>query len=354
MELSDKLVGWLALTKEDVSAFQYDAAWIRSGFSISPYELPLENDVFIAERTPFDGGFGVFDDSLPDGWGSLVLDRLLRKHKINPCHLTLLDRLALVGRNGRGALEFIPDYSQTTIEEIKDIERLAEDTQKILSTDEYMGSGIDELYQKGGSPGGARPKIVIKVDGDEWLVKFPAKDDSKNIGKTEYHYAILARMCDVDMPETKLIEGKYFAVKRFDRADAGKKVHCVSAAALLRADYRLPSIDYTHLFQICNDLTRNRQELWRLYRLMCFNFLIGNKDDHAKNFSFLCNNGSWTLSPAYDLLPSDGINGYRTTSINDSIEPQPADLFAVAENHGLDKHRAEQVFEEMKSTIQKV
>ena len=107
-------VGRLALTKEGLCAFEYSAEWLGSGFSISPFELPLRSGVFIAKPRPFEGGFGVFDDCLPDGWGLLILDRYLQQKGINPRTLTLLDRLALVGSTGRGALEFRPDNSVIT------------------------------------------------------------------------------------------------------------------------------------------------------------------------------------------------------------------------------------------------
>ena len=112
---ADHIVGRLALTKEGLCAFEYSAEWLASGFSISPFELPLRSGVFIAKPRPFDGGFGVFDDSLPDGWGLLILDRYLQQQGINPRSLTILDRLALVGSTGRGALEFRPDKSKVSI-----------------------------------------------------------------------------------------------------------------------------------------------------------------------------------------------------------------------------------------------
>ncbi len=136
------------------------------------------------------------------------------------------------------------------------------------------------------------------------------------------------------MPETRLFEDKYFGVERFDRILNGK-LHVVSVAGLIGADYRLPSIDYLHIFKVCAALTHNVAEIWKVYRLMVFNYLIDNKDDHAKNFAFIYRDDDWHFAPAYDLLPSDGINGLRTTSINDSIEPTKEDLFAVAVKGGV-------------------
>lgn len=346
-------IGRLALTKEGLCAFEYSAEWLGSGFSISPFELPLKSGVFIAKSRPFDGGFGVFDDCLPDGWGLLVLDRYLQQNGINPRTLTLLDRLALVGSAGRGALEFRPDRSLVSKQDYVDFEKLALEAEQILGNEDYSGKGIEEFQYRGGSPGGARPKIFTRYDGKEWLVKFRAKNDSERIGAEEYNYSLLAKKCGIEMPETRLFEGKYFGVERFDRTPKGK-LHVISMAGLVGADYRLPSIDYAHIFQACAMLTHNVAELWKVYRLMVFNYLIGNKDDHAKNFAFIYRDGDWHFSPAYDLLPSDGINGYKTTSINDRIEPSKEDLFAVAVKAGLDKREAEGIFEKMQEECLKI
>ncbi len=346
----ENLVGRLSLTDKGLCAFEYSPEYILNGVSISPFELPLRNGLFIAKPRPFDGGFGVFDDCRPDGWGLLVQDRYLQRRGINTRSLSLLDRLALVGTNGRGALEFRPDHSVMTQQEYADFEKLAIEAEQILNNDDYHGDGIDEFQSRGGSPGGARPKIFTKYDEKEWLVKFRAKNDRENIGREEYRYSILAKKCGIEMPETRLFEGKYFGVQRFDR-DNGNKLHVVSMAGLSGADYRLPSIDYLHIFKVCSVLTHSHTEMWKIYRLMVFNYLIENKDDHAKNFAFIYRDGAWHFAPAFDLLPSDGINGYRTTSINDSIEPDKPDLIAVATKSGLDASKATLIYEDMKRII---
>ena len=191
---------------------------------------------------------------------------------------------------------------------------------------------------------------VVRYDGKEWLVKFRAKRDSKHIGEDEYRYSLLAKECGIEMPKTRLFEDKYFGVERFDRTSNGK-LHVVSIAGLIGADYRLPSIDYTHIFQVCATLTHSVAEMWKVYRLMVFNYLIDNKDDHAKNFAFIYRDGNWHFAPAFDLLPSDGINGFRTTSINDRIEPTKEDLFAVMVKVGLNEKEAVEIFEEIQGIL---
>lgn len=347
----DALVGRLALTpyKPSVCAFEYSPAWLQEGFSISPFELPLEPGLKVAEYHPFEGNFGVFNDCLPDGWGNLIIHRYLQSKGINSANLNILEWLCLVGTNGRGALEFRPDRSLRQNQEFVDFERLSAESAAILDSDTYTGEMLEQFVQRGGSPGGARPKIFLQADGKEWLVKFCAKSDDKKVGRREYEYSLLAKRCGIVMPQTRLFDDCWFATERFDRKE-GKKVHVISAGGLLRADYQLPSIDYWHLFALTSKLTHSMEEMWQLYRLMVFNVLIGNRDDHAKNFSFLYDEG-WHLAPAYDLLPC-GIKGdYHTTSVNDNPDPKKEDIFALAQRVSLPEKEAKKNYAEIEGLI---
>ncbi|MDR1729271.1 MAG: type II toxin-antitoxin system HipA family toxin [Prevotellaceae bacterium] len=343
-------IGRIAMTPDSLCAFEYDPVYQSFGNSISPFQLPIKSEVFIARRTPFNGGFGVFDDSLPDGWGNFILDRYLKTKDINPAKLTVLQRLALIGSTGRGGLEYRPDYSQTAKDETVDFNKLASEAEKNLTSD-YDGTSLDELYKYAGSSGGAKPKVFVKLEGKEWLVKFKATIDPVNVGEIEYNYSLLAKKCGIIMPETKLFEGKYFGVERFDRTPNGK-IHTISAAGLLNADYRVPSLDYGDLLQLCHILTKNMEEVYALFRQMVFNIAIKNRDDHAKNFSFQLINGEWKLSPAYDLLPGSGFNGFHTTTINNSGEPTTNDILAVAAKVGLNKQRTTEIMQEINMLVE--
>ncbi|MGL5893104.1 MAG: type II toxin-antitoxin system HipA family toxin, partial [Bacteroidales bacterium] len=307
--MNSERVGRMALTPDGLCGFEYDSDYIKHGVSISPYFLPLKSGLILAKRQPFNGNFGVFDDSLPDGWGSLLLDRFLKARNIDPYKLSILQRLSLIGSSGRGALEFYPDKSVSQDSEFLNFDKLATEAEIILSDKDSNGS-IDDLYKYGGSSGGARPKVFAKVDGREWLVKFRASLDPNSIGETEYQYSLLAKQCNISMPETRLFEGKYFGVERFDRTNNGR-VHTISSAGLLHADYRIPSLDYSVLLKVCLNLTSDMNQVYELFRLMVFNIVISNRDDHAKNFSFQLVDGAWRMSPAYDILPSNGFNGYH-------------------------------------------
>ena len=361
---NEKKVGTLALlnkNKIDLLAFQYDDEWIKNGFSISPFSLPLENKVFIPKIDPFNGMFGVFSDSLPDGWGKLLVDRTLKKNNINPFEITSLDRLAIVGNSGMGGLECIPQYDFEIKSEIKDLDELALSCKKILNT-EYS-ENLDELFLLGGSSGGARPKILTNINGEDWIIKFPSKFDNDNIGKQEYDYSLCAKKCGIFMPETKLFPSKncsgFFGVKRFDREKNSenkiKKIHMVSVSGLLETSHRIPNLDYDILMKLTLKLTNDFEEVKKMYRLMCFNIFAHNRDDHSKNFSFLYNEvkRKWELSPAYDLTYSNSIGGEHATTIaGNGKNPTIKDILKVAENIGLKKDESEKIALEIKKIVE--
>jgi len=346
----EKKVGTLALTPERQCAFQYDPEWTEQGFSVSPFDLPLTSDLYIAKPGLFDGGFGVFNDSLPDGWGRFILDRYLKEKGEDPEQLSALQLLSLVGKSGRGALEYYPsidlEEKKPEIISFLNFEKTARDLIDSKNTTELS---IDTVFKYSGSSGGARPKIFIGLDGEEWLIKFSNSADSKNIGQTEYEYSLLAKSCGISMTETRLFEDKYFGTKRFDRTPNGK-IHVISAAALLNADYRIPSLDYNSLLKGCQILTGDMKEVEALFRLMVFNVIIKNRDDHAKNFAFLFDGTRWRLAPAYDILPSGGYNGYHTTLINGSGKPSAEDILSTAKKIGIAEKRAKEILEEVRET----
>lgn len=344
---NDILVGTLAKTPERVVAFEYDLDWLNNGFSISPFSLPLIKKVFIPKYEPFDGLFGVFNDSLPDGWGRLLVDRLFLKNKINPVEIDNLNRLAVVQESGMGALTYKPEHRFQTENDVSNLDILAQECSKILES--QNSDNLDELFQLGGSSGGARPKILTSIDNEDWIIKFPSSIDPKNIGEKEYQYSLCAKDCGINMTETKLLPSEicsgYFGIKRFDRKN-GKKVHMVSASGLLETSHRLPNLDYNLLMKLTLELTRNYEDIKQLFRLMCFNVFAHNRDDHSKNFSFMYDNNKkeWHLSPAYDLTYSSSFNGEHATTINgEGKNPKLDDILAVAKNIGLNEKSAKNI-----------
>ena len=344
---NDKLVGTLAKTPDRLVAFEYDNDWLVTGFSISPFSLPLQKKVYLPKFEPFGGLFGVFNDSLPDGWGRLLVDRLFLKNKINPSEIDNLNRLAVVQESGMGALTYQPKHKFETPNQESDYDKLAQECSKILESQD--SNNLDELFKLGGSSGGARPKILTKINGEDWIIKFPSSQDPKYIGEQEYKYSLVAKDCGIKMSETKLFDSKicsgYFGIKRFDREN-GKKVHMVSVSGLLETSHRLPNLDYNILMKLTLELTKNYQDIEQLYRLMCFNVFAHNRDDHSKNFSFLYDESKkeWQLSPAYDLTYSSSFNGEHATTINgEGKNPSLEDILAVTKNIGIKEKQAREV-----------
>lgn len=342
----EKLVGTLAMTADHKAAFQYSEEWIENGFPISPFSLPLKKQVFVPTKDYFDGLFGVFADSLPDNWGRLLLDRLLRAHKQNPDKLTVLDRLAIVGKSGMGALTYYPEKKIDEQYGDVDLDELAEQCRKILNT-EYSDR-LDELYRLGGTSGGARPKIMTTVNGEEWIIKFPAHVDGENAGKMEYDYSCCAKKCGIIMSETRLFPSEncegYFGIKRFDRIsdkNGTKRIHMLTAAALLELNFEHPSLDYHSLMKLTKILTRdNEKDMREMFRRMCFNVLAHNRDDHSKNFTYLYDDEKdrWSLSPAYDLTYSNTYYGEHTTTVDgNGRNPGRKELLTVGIAAGMKK-----------------
>lgn len=342
--LDDRPVGTLARDDEGLVCFEYDAEWLAHGFSISPLSLPLRPLLFRPAWEPFEGMFGVFSDSLPDGWGRLLVNRALKAQGIAPERVDELARLAIVGSDGMGALRYEPAIGEGASGSIDDFDKFAAACKAVLADQDV--SDFDNLVALGGSSGGARPKALVSYGGESWIVKFPTHRDGPDAGRLEYEYAACARSCGIRMPETRLFPSSetpgYFGVKRFDR-EGGTRIHMVSAAGLLEASHRLPALDYRMLMQLTMLLTNNMDEVLQMFRLMCFNVFAHNQDDHAKNFSFLCRNGQWELSPAYDLTYSTTFGNEHSTSANGKGGPDMTDILDVAREFGIPAKKASRI-----------
>ena len=351
--IDDNLVGTLARDDEGLACFEYDAGWLARGFSISPFSLPLRPGLFRPEWEPFNGMFGVFADSLPDGWGRLLIDRTLKSHGVAPERVDELARLAIVGSSGMGALRYEPALDEKGAEAIGDYDAFAASCQAVLANGEV--EDFDELLALGGSSGGARPKALVTYSGEDWIVKFPTRRDGPDAGRLEFEYAECARECGIRMPQTMLFPSSetpgYFGVKRFDRNE-DRRIHMVSASGLLEASHRLPSLDYRALMQLTILLTDDMAEVWQMFRLMCFNVFAHNQDDHAKNFSFLYGDGRWQLAPAYDLTYSTTFCGEHSTTVAGKGSPSLADVVGVATEFGIPCAKAKATAEAIQSSCE--
>jgi serine/threonine-protein kinase HipA len=352
--------------------FEYDSAFIKSGIEISPLRLPLQPGVQSFDYDLFEGLPGVFNDSLPDGWGRLLFDRFARTQGILPADITPLDRLAHVGPHALGALVFEPDHGADETQIDISLDNLATQAQEVL--DGTSDDVLAELIALNGSSAGARPKALIGVNDKRdhiihgahdlpegyapWMVKFPNSQDGLDAGAIEYVYALMAKDAGVSMPDVHLFEASrsagYFAIKRFDR-DGDTRYHMHTACGLLHSDFRTPSLDYEDLIALTGMLARDVREVEKLYQLAVFNVLAHNRDDHSKNFSYLMDSqGGWKLSPAYDLTFSSGPRGEQSTMVvGEGRNPNTSHLLKLADEAKIKKNRAEEIIEATKSSLSK-
>lgn len=359
------LLGRLALHNQQLW-FEYDKEFITRGLEISPFKLPLKSGLLKSKDQVFNGLFGVFNDSLPDAWGKLLLDRELRSRGVITDSLTALDRLAYVGNSGMGALSYEPDYAicNNIIDKKINLVRLAKES--LLTLEGNTDTAIFELLSLNGSAGGARPKIMLSLSPDKkklihgtgeqpedyesWLIKFSAPSDHKDIGQIEYAYSLMARAAGIEMMPTHLFKKKYFGIQRFDR-EGSRKIHVHTASGLLHADHHYPSLDYENLLKLCLALTKDMRELEKLYRLAVFNVLAHNRDDHSKNFSFMMNqHGKWSFAPAYDLTYSYGPGGEHSMLVmGEGRHPGKEHLMKLASRFALKK--ANNIYDEVKAAL---
>lgn len=364
-------VGRLAMRDRKIY-FEYDASFIASGIAISPLRLPLQSGVTSFDYHLFEGLPGVFNDSLPDGWGRLLFDRFARSKGILPSDITPLDRLAHVGMSALGALVYEPDHSDDNSNAPINLDALACQSRDVLEGE--ADDVLAELIALNGSSGGARPKALIGVDDNfenivhgvsdlpegyqPWMVKFPNSQDGLDAGAIEYVYALMAMEAGIFMPQVHLFAAQhgagFFAIKRFDRIGR-KRLHMHTACGLLHSDYRTPSLDYEDLIALTSSLTRDVREVEKMYQLAVFNVLAHNRDDHSKNFSFLMDEkGGWQLSPAYDLTFSSGPRGEQSTMVmGEGRNPGQNHLRKLGQEAKLGNARIEEIINQTQSALSK-
>ena len=346
----DRKVGELSMTPDNQQCvFQYANDWLLSGFSLSPLDLPLKQDMFIAKAEPFWGNFGIFEDSLPDGYGRYLLSRMLRKQRIDDSKLTPIQRLSIVGTSGMGALSYIPESLEGEAKTLPELDYLQQLALDVLS--EKTDLGADVLYFNSGNSGGCRPKCLYSDNDGAWIVKFRHTYDPPQMGEMEYRYNQTARSCGIEVPDFKLLQGKYFASKRFD-IENGERQHVSTAGALLNESAFNPKLDYKTLLHLTGYLTQNPGQVDEMFRRMVFNVIAENKDDHAKNFSFICRDGKWSLAPAYDLTHSpEGYNNEHATSVNGNGLPSVEDMLIVGESIRIPRKKGQMIIDFIKKTV---
>ena len=374
-----RLVGELAQNRQGVF-FQYDRDYLGSSPSLSPFTLAFDSSLQQAPDEPHDGLHGVFADSLPEGWGRLVMDRVYRLQGVLPSELTPMDRLSYIGVRGLGALQFSPPspIGPETPNEV-DLAELGERARALFEDD--RAEVLPALAATGSSGGGARPKALVYLpatggggasarpgDGLEpWLVKFTSA--SLPLGHEESlceaAHLTLASEAGIETPEWRLIPAPTrgrssviasLAVKRFDCTPDGGRLHMHSLCGLLDADYRTPSMDYEDLIKASQVLCASPAVGQSQFVRAVFNLFALNQDDHTRNWAFLQDDrGRWRPSPCYDVTFSPSPHGEQSTAFlgHGAAPPLKAMQQLAGQANYASWARAREVIENVVDVIQR-
>ncbi len=342
--------------------FEYTPEALAQNLELSPLHLKLHATAYgdfppHLHRLP-----GLIADSLPDGWGLLLMDRLFRKQGLR--HPGPLDRLAFIGARAMGALRFAPVLDPYAEEPDWNLLTLARESERALTREASVA--LHELALTGGSPQGARPKALVRYDaetghvstrsnapGAPWLVKFPSQGEHKEVCAVEQMYAELARDCGLEVPTSTWFDLSpklaAFGTARFDR-ERDMRVPVHSLAGMLQVDFRLPgSTDYTAFLRATRLLTRDEREVEKAYARAVFNVLFHNRDDHPKNFAWrLGQDRRWRLAPAFDLTFSEGPMGQHHMDVcGEGNAVERSHLQRLASEAGVSPKVAENIIDMM-------
>lgn len=383
--------------EHSIPQFNYDKSFAQSGIQISPIMMPLSTQVYsfpgLRDET-FHGLPGLLSDSLPDKFGTRIMDSYLAKLGRSENSLTAVERLCYVGSRGMGALEFVPQMGMGIPDQAIDIDELAKLADKILSERSDIKIKADEqameqLIKVGTSAGGARAKALIawneekrdirsgQIDAGDgygyWLLKFGTvinnrdKDkeaDAMEYSKIEYAYSLMARDAGIVMSECRLLksnEGMHFMTKRFDRElKSGRKIHMQSLGGLAHFDFNAPGAhSYEQAAGIVKQLNLPQSDMEQVFRRMVFNEVAKNYDDHVKNISFLMDrSGKWRLAPAYDMTFSYNPNSIWTSAHQMTINGKREnltmnDLKACGKNMDLSERKIKKILQGVISIVRK-
>lgn len=309
-------------------ALEYGDSWLANGFALSD-DLPLKAGLQISREKK--RAIGALDDARPDRWGEKVIRCIVR-----PTRVSLMELLYYAGDDRFGALgisssqsQYLP-YNTPPLPSLGAAQQLSDIAAKIESKEDLTDPEA-KLMAGGGSIGGAKPKALIEIDGEQWVLKF-FNGEPVDIPLVEYASMTLCQQANITVAKTKLIlvtVGHALAVKRFDRESNNgvNRIHCISAGTALKAvalDESEVELGYPALAQLLRrfgptENNQNKKEMAELFRRMVFNILMDNTDDHEKNHSLLLSpypgtpliskKRTITLSPAYDVLPTNSGQG---------------------------------------------
>lgn len=389
-------VTWLA--ERGIGVFQYTPEFSQSGIEVAPLMMPLTDAPYefpSLSRETFKGLPGLLADSLPDKFGSTLINAWLSRRGRDPGSFTPVERLCYTGTRGMGALEFKPLMNDApTASRTIEISALVELANRVLddriALEGRLGGvddqqAIEDILRVGTSAGGARAKAVLAWSPESgefrsgqapadrgfshWLMKFDGVNgnrdkevaDPQGFGRIEYAYYLMARDAGINMETCRLHEegGRaHFMTKRFDRTDAGTKLHMQSLGALMHYDFNIAGgYAYEQALQAIRRLGLPMADIEQQVRRAFFNVIARNQDDHVKNIAFLMDRkGAWRLSPAFDMAYSYNPSGVWTDQHQMSLSGKrdgfdADDLLAFASVGGVKKTKAKAILSEVSAAV---
>lgn len=380
VNLWEESVGAVAWNDDQgFAAFEYDPAFLGKQLEIAPLTLPLRPAIYSfpeLNRKTFYGLPGLLADSLPDRYGTILIEAWLLKQGRSPENFNPIERLCYMGSRAMGALEFEPALVKQQRSVPLEVAELVELAGKILSERKNLfvnltdqeSTALDTIFRVGTSAGGARAKAVIAWNPttgevrsgqvkapkgyEYWILKFDGVNqdtlgDPEGYGKIEYAYHRMATTAGIDMTECRLMEegGRvHFMTRRFDRTPTADKIHMQSLCAMGHYDFNQPGRhSYENAMSVCQQLNLGQKAVAQLFRRMVFNVLARNQDDHTRNIAFLMDrDGQWRLAPAFDVIWSFNSQGKWTNrhqmSINGKTNGfEQQDFIEIAKHYNVKK-----------------
>ena len=359
-----------AAMERGLAQLEWSREVIAGKLLVAPLHYPPETGLQPARGRDFEGLHGFLADSLPEGWGHLLMRKRLARLGVDIATLSPLDRLALVGGHGRGALVFEPATTPLDEVETLDLDTLAAEAAALLAGEE--GRLADTLARLAGGSGGARPKVHVGFDAEghisvgegelpsghvPWMVKFRAPNDPLDIGPIEEAYALMADAAGIIVSPHRLIPARegpgYFATRRFDRPDGGGRLHMVSLAGAIEASPHMPSASYDMFLRATSAITRRAADVRAAFRRMVFNVLAGNRDDHTRQHAYLMTqDGDWRLAPAFDLTYAAGPGGEHYLDVDgEGRNPGRGHVQRLGARHGLDARAVDGFIDPVRAAI---
>ena len=396
VRLWGRTIGAVALGEGDrFATFQYNPEFVPSAIEVSPLKMPLARRTYRFPELPletFHGLPGLVADSLPDRFGTAVIDAWLQTRGRRPGSLNPIERLCYVGSRGMGALEYHPALRDEARDAVPiDVAALVELATEILRHREGFAASLDDeqglatILRVGTSAGGARAKAVIawnrstgevrsgQIDAgdgfEHWLLKFDGVDhnrdrelnDPRGYGLIEYAYSQMAAAAGIAMAECRLFEEndrQHFMTRRFDRLADGSRLHMQSLGSLAHFDFNQPgAYSYEQAFDVIRALGLPTSVVEEQFRRMTFNIVARNQDDHVKNIAFLMNRaGTWSLAPAFDVTYSFNPQGAWTATHQMSMNGkrdgfEMEDFVQCGRRASLVGGRAESIVEQVCQTV---